>query len=77
MWNHEKDLILSHLDLSYSRKKTNDNNDKTDVESFLKQCYEKVVTNKAIKNFSLQQSSIFKIGKRGSPNYYRVYENHT
>ena len=35
---------------------------------------------KAIKNFSLQQnsfSSILKIGKRWSPNHYRVYENHT
>jgi len=77
MFNNEKDLILSRLDLCYSRKKTND---KTNFESFLKQCYEKVAINKAIKNFSLQQnslSSIFKIGKRGSPNHYRVYENHT
>lgn len=77
MVHHEKDLRLSRLDLCYSRKKTND---KTNVESFLKQCYEKVARNKSIKHFSLQQnslSSIFKVGKRGSPNHYRVYENHT
>lgn len=63
--------------MCYSRKKTNY---KTNLESFLKQCYEKVAINKAIKNFSLEQnslSSILKIGKRGSPNHYRVYENHT
>lgn len=77
MVNHEKDIRLSRLDLCYSRKKTND---KINFESFLKQCYEKVARNKAIKNISLQQNSlswIFKIGKRGSPNYYRVYQNHT
>lgn len=77
MVNHEKDIILSRLDLCYSRKKTND---KINFQSFLKQCYEKVARNKAIKNISLQQNSlswIFKIGKRGSPNYYRVYQNHT
>lgn len=47
---------------------------------FSKKGYQKVAENKAIKNFSLQKSSnglILKIGKRGSPNYYRVYENNT
>lgn len=76
-FNHEKDLILSSIDLCYSRKKTND---KTNIESFLKQCYKKIVRNKAIKNFRLQQnlfSLILKIGKRGSLNHYRVYDNHT
>jgi len=70
MVNHEKNLILSRLDLCYSSKKTNY---KTNVESFFKKCYEKVSKNKAIKNYSLQQNSlswIFKIGKRGSPNYF-------
>lgn len=75
MFNHQKDIRLSHLDLCYSRKKTND---KINFESFLKQCYNKVAKNKAIKNISLQKNSlswIFKNGKRGSPNYYRVYQN--
>lgn len=75
VFNHEKDLMLSRLDLCYSRDKTND---KKNIKLFLKQCYEKVAENKAIKNFSLQQNSfsfIFKVGKRGSPNHYRVYEN--
>ena len=77
MFNHQKDIRLSRLDLCYSRKKTND---KINFKSFLKQCYDKVARNKAIKNISLQQNSlswIFKIGKRGSPNYYRVYQNQT
>ena len=77
MFNHKKDLEISRLDLCYSRKKIND---KTNLESVLKQCHEKVAKNKAIKYFSLQKnsrSSIFKTGKRGSPNHYRVYENHT
>ena len=77
VFNHQKDIRLSRLDLCYSRKKTND---KINFESFLKQCYDKVARNKAIKNISLQQNSlswIFKIGKRGSPNYYRVYQNQT
>lgn len=47
MFNHQKDIRLSRLDLCYSRKKTN-------FESFLKQCYHKVARNKAIKNISLQ-----------------------
>jgi hypothetical protein len=75
--NHEKNLRLSRLDLCYTRKKIDNN---TNVESFLKQCYQKVGENKAIKNFSLQKSYtgwILKIGKRGSPNYYRVYESDT
>lgn len=53
---------------------------KINFESFLKQCYDKVARNKAIKSISLQQNSlswIFKSGKRGSPNYYRVYQNQT
>jgi hypothetical protein len=77
IFNHEKGLRLCRLDLCYLRNKTNNN---TNVESFLKQCYEKVRANNAIKNFSLQRNSIswiLKIGKRGSPNYYRVYENNT
>ena len=75
--NHEKNLKLSRLDLCYTRKKKYSN---TNVESFLKQCHQKVGENKAIKNFSLQKSYtgwILKIGKRGSSNYYRVYENDT
>lgn len=47
---------------------------------FFKQCHQKVVENKAIKNVSLQNNHIgwiLKIGKRGSPNYYRVYEKNT
>ena len=73
--NHEKSLRLSRLDLCYTRKKIDNN---INVEAFLKQCYQKVVENRAIKNFSLQNNytgRILKIGKRGSPNYYRVYEN--
>jgi len=53
---------------------------KTNIETFLKKCYQKTAKNKTIKNISLQKSHngwIFKIGKRGSPNYFRVYENHT
>ena len=75
-FNHEKNLRLSRLDLCY-RKKIDSN---TNVESFLKQSYQKVCENKALKNLSLQKSYtgwILKIGKRGSPNYYRVYENNT
>lgn len=75
IFNHG--LRLSRLDLCYTRKKIDNN---INVESFLKQCYQKVLENKAIKNFSLQKSYtgwILKIGKRGSPNYYRVYENDT
>lgn len=63
VFNHQKDIRLSRLDLCYSCKKTND---KINFESFLKQCYDKVARNKAIKNTSLQQNSlswIFKIGK--------------
>lgn len=75
-----KSLRLSRLDLCCTRKKIDNN---INVESFLKQlkqCYQKVFENKAIKNYSLQKSYIgwiLKIGKRGSPNYYRVYENDT
>lgn len=75
--NHEKILSLSRLDLCYRHKKIDNH---TNFESFLKQCYQKAGENKAIKNFSLQKSYlgwILKIGKRGSPNYYRVYENDT
>jgi hypothetical protein len=75
--NHEKSLRLSRLDLCYTRKKIDNN---INVEAFLKQCYQKVGENRAIKNFSLQNNytgRILKIGKRGSPNYYRVYENDT
>lgn len=63
--------------MCYLRKKIND---KTNIESFLKQCYKRIGKNKVIKNFSLQQSFfslIFKIGKRESPNHYLVYENNT
>ena len=77
MLNHQKGLRLSRFDLSYLCNKTNNN---TNLELFLKQCYEKVAANRAIKNFSLQRNSIgwiLKIGKRGSPNYFRVYENDT
>lgn len=76
-FNHEKKLQLSRIDLCYVHNKTNNN---TSVESFLKKCYEKVAENNAIKNFSLQKNSssfILKIGKRGSPNFYRVYEKNT
>ena len=55
MFYHEKDIRLSRLDMCYSHKKTNQ---KTDVESFLKGCYDKVSRNKAIKNYSLQQNSL-------------------
>lgn len=75
--NHQKDSRLSHLDLCYLPKKTND---KINFESFLKQYYNKIARNKAIKNISLQQNSpkwIFKIAKRESPNYYHVYQNQT
>ena len=74
-FNYQKDIRLSCLDLCYSRKITND---KINFESFLKQCYDKVAINKPIKKISLQQNSlswIFKSGKRGSSNYYRVYQN--
>jgi hypothetical protein len=77
IFNHEKSFRLSRLDLCCTRKKIDNN---INVESFLKQCYQKVFENKAIKNYSLQKSDIgwiLKIGKRGSPNYYRVYENDT
>jgi len=59
-------LRLFRLDLCYLHNKTNNN---TNLESFLKQCYEKVCANNAIKNFSWQRNSsswILKIGKRGS-----------
>jgi len=75
--NHEKNIRLSRLDLCYTRKKIDDNKN---FESFLKQCYQKVAENKAIKNFSLQKNYtgwILKIGRRGSSNYYRVYESDT
>lgn len=75
--NPEKTLRLSRLDLCYRHKKIDNN---TNLEPFLKQCYQKAAENKAIKNFSLQKSYlgwILRIGKRGSPNYYRVYENNT
>lgn len=75
IFSHKKDIRLSRLDLCYSCKKTNA---KTNFKTFLEQCYQKVVRNKAIKNFRLQQNSfslILKIGRRGSPNHFRVYEN--
>jgi hypothetical protein len=74
IFNHEKSLRLACLDLCYTCKKTDNN---LNIESVFKQCYQKVVENKAIKNFSLQKSPIgwiLKIGKRVSPNYSRVYE---
>jgi len=77
IFGYEKGLSLSRLDLCYSTNKTNNN---TNIDSFLNQCYEKVRANNAIRNFSLQRNStnwILKIGKRGSPNHYRVYENDT
>lgn len=77
IFNHEKSLRLARLDLCYTCKKTDNN---LNIESFFKQCYQKVGENKAIKNVSLQKSPIgwiLKIGKRGSPNYYRVYEKST
>ena len=46
--NHEKNLRLSRIDLCYTRKKIENT---TNVESFLKECYQKVSENKAIKNF--------------------------
>jgi hypothetical protein len=76
-WKILNQFRLSRLDLCYSRKKTND---KTNLESFFKKCFQKVAKTKAIKHFSLQQNSlhwIFKVGKRGSPNYFRLYQNHT
>jgi len=76
-FNHEKGLQLCRIDLCYVHNKPNNN---TSVQSFLKQCYEKVVQNNVIRNFSLQKNSssfILKIGKRGSPNYYRIYEKNT
>ena len=42
MFNQQKDIRLSHLDLCYSRKKTND---KINFESFLKHCDDKVARN--------------------------------
>lgn len=75
IFSHKKDIRLSRLDLSYSCKKTNNKNN---FKTFLEQCYQKVIRNKAIKNFRLQQnysSLILKIGRRGNPNYFRVYEN--
>jgi hypothetical protein len=76
-FNHEKGIQLCRIDLCYVHNKPNNN---TSAQSFLKQCYEKVVQNNVIRNFSLQKNSsslILKIGKRGSPNYYRVYEKNT
>lgn len=77
VFNPEKSFRLCRLDLCYLHNKTNTS---TNIESFLKRCYQKVSKTNAIKNFSLQQnhsSYILKIGKRGSPNHYRVYENHS
>jgi len=77
IFNHEKSLRLARLDLCYTCKKIDNN---LNIESFFKQCHQKVVENKAIKNVSLQNNHIgwiLKIGKRGSPNYYRVYEKNT
>jgi len=77
IFSYKKYIRLSRLDLCYPYKKTNV---KTNFKSFLDQCYQKVVRNKALKNFRLQQnsfSSILKIGRRGSPNHFRVYENYT
>ena len=75
--NQEKNFSLSRLDLCYPHNRTNDN---TKFELFLNQCYQKIGKNKTIKNFSIQHDSnswILKIGKRGSPNYFRIYQNHT
>lgn len=63
--------------MCYSHNKTNDT---TSIKPFLTQCYPKISEINAIKNLTLQRnhiSWILKIGKRGSPNHYRVYENHT
>jgi len=63
--------------LCYSLNKPNDN---VNVESFFNQCYQKVSSNNAIKHFDLQRNYsglIFKVGKRGSPNHYRIYQNDT
>jgi hypothetical protein len=73
--NHKKSLTLSRLDLCYLRSKTNIG---INIEPFLQQCYQKVSETNAIKNFSLQRNYsnwILKIGKRGSPNHYRIYDN--
>ena len=73
----KKKLQLSRIDLCYVHNKTNNN---ISVQSFLKKCYEKVVENNAIKNFSLQKNSssfILRIGKGGSPNFYRVSQKNT
>lgn len=77
IFNYKRNLTLSRLGLCYLRTKT-----KRDIhiESFLHKCFHKVSKNQAIKNFSLKQnygSWIFKIGKRGSPNHFRVYKNYT
>jgi len=73
MFNRQKDIRLSRLDLCYSRKKTND---KINFESFLKQCYDKVARNKAIKNISLQQNSlswIFLLSCLPKPNTNKIW----
>ena len=77
IFSYNRSLTLSRLDLCYSRTKANFD---INIKTFLQKCFYKVSENKAIKNFSLQQnysSWILKIGKRGSPNHYRVYDNQT
>ena len=77
IFNYKRSLTLSRLDLCYSRTKANRD---ISIKPFLQKCFHKVSENKAIKNFSLQHnynSWILKIGKRGSPNHYRVYDNQT
>ena len=77
IFNYKRSLTLSRLDLCYSRTKTNRD---ISIKPFLQKCFHKLSENKAIKNFSLQHnysSWILKIGKRGSPNHYRVYDNQT
>ena len=76
-WKILRHFNLTRLDLCYSKRKTNSS---PNLGSFLEKCYQKVSANKAIKHFSLRHdstSSILKIGKRGSPNHYRVYEKQT
>ena len=77
IFNYKRNLTLSRLDLCYLPTKTNRD---INIEPFLQKCFPKVSKNKSIKNFSLQQnygSWILKIGKRGSPNHYHIYDSQT
>ncbi|WP_297691731.1 hypothetical protein [uncultured Eudoraea sp.] len=76
IFNLQQELTLSRLDLCYTCN-NNKMEHKRNFASFLERCYQKVGQNKFIQNVSLQNNhmgSILKIGKRGSPNYYRLYQ---